>query len=550
MQNVKKSLSVLTVLAALAALPLLATALAGKAGASEIAAADTGPRAGPSGNSSPALTPEAVKSEAAGRSNLIRIAQDSQTGPPRGNANRARRRRHGGGSNIGVGIGGIGIMLDLARERDAVDEPEDDAPKRTTPRKSKRKTGRRRSRRPSRTVILPDFRLKEVVVLIRPDAGATVERDIEQSYGLAPLDGFSSQLLGGRVQKYRVLGNRRMAEVIAALEGNPSITAVSRNHYFRVDGEKSGKTGYGGQYSLTKMGIPSAHKLATGHDVPIAVIDAGIDAGHPALKNNIAAKFNAVGDKEDEAHTHGTAIAGIIGGHGKVRGVAPGAKLLAIRAFYTSGRRTIPETTTFILLRALDWAAGQGARIYNLSFSGPKDALIEAALNQVYLNGAVLIAAAGNKGADAPPAYPAAYDAVLAITATDQADRLYDKANRGPYLTVAAPGVDVLVAAAHKSYRYSSGTSFAAAHVSGLAALLIEQNSGLSPDDVKSLIMASAKDLGAKGYDNVFGAGRVDAHRSLLKLIEKGRGSVGAIPAPAVEGSDEIHLQETAVTIH
>lgn len=535
-----------------AAIPLLLVALAGETRAS-YSATDKAQSLGKLGSvSSAPPIPVAVKDNRVNRLPLTRLAQANQTETRRTNRIRRRNRRPRRRSNINVGVGfGVGIMLNLAKDRDAVEEPQKKKPKRRVRKKKKsKKTARRRSRSRSRVVILPDFRPKELVVLINQNVELAVGEEIARTYGLTRLNGFSSALLGGRVQRYRVLGNRRMATVIAGLSTNPFITAVTRNHYHRVQGDKSSRKNNSAQYSLKIMGIPSAHELATGRKIRIAIIDAGIDVNHPALTKVVAAKFNAVGDKRYKAHSHGTAIAGIIGGHGKVQGVAPEAKLLAIRAFYTSKRRPIPETTTFILLRALDAAAKQGAHIFNLSFTGPKDTLVEIALNQAYLNGTILIAAAGNQGAKAPPAYPAAYDSVIAITATDNQDRLYKKANRGQYLVASAPGVDVLVAAPRKRYSYSSGTSFAAAHVSGLAALLLEQDAELSSADIKSLLMGSAKDLGPEGYDPEFGAGRVDAHATLLKLNEARGQSSDAIPLAPKEDAGRPVVRETAKVDH
>jgi subtilisin family serine protease len=177
-----------------------------------------------------------------------------------------------------------------------------------------------------------------------------------------------------------------------------------------------------------------------------------------------------------------------------------------------------PVTSSAILLRAFDWAFTNKARIFNMSFAGPFDPLVKAALTSAHNKGVILVAAAGNGGPKAAPAYPAAYENVIAITALDHKDKLYAQANRGSYLTAAAPGVDVLVPSLKKGYRYSSGTSIAAAHISGLVALLLERHPEASAEAIVNAIQKSAHDLGPKGYDVQFGAGRADAHASLLWL--------------------------------
>jgi subtilisin family serine protease len=121
-----------------------------------------------------------------------------------------------------------------------------------------------------------------------------------------------------------------------------------------------------------------------------------------------------------------------------------------------------------------------------------------------------VIAAAGNAGPGAPPAYPAAQAGVIAVTATDSVDHLYRYANRGPYVTLAAPGVDILVARP-TGYGYLSGTSMATAYVSGLSALMISRAGDLTPTRLRRLLEETAADLGPPDRDAEFGAGRVDA---------------------------------------
>src|SRR5262249_4535163 len=130
--------------------------------------------------------------------------------------------------------------------------------------------------------------------------------------------------------------------------------------------------------------------------------------------------------------------------------------------------------------------------------------------------GMVLFAAAGNEGPQAAAAYPAAYAEVIAVTATDADDKLLNVANHGSYIAVAAPGVDIFVAAPGGNYEFTTGTSVATAHVSGVAALLIAPNPSLTPDAVKAILMKTAKDLGPPGRDDDFGAGLVDAYEAVL----------------------------------
>ena len=168
------------------------------------------------------------------------------------------------------------------------------------------------------------------------------------------------------------------------------------------------------------------------------------------------------------------------------------------------------------ILKGLDYAVRQRARIINMSFAGPSDAKLSRALASAKGKGVVLVAASGNLGPDAPPQYPAADPNVIAVSATDADDKLFSAASIGPHIAVAAPGVDVLLPSPGNEYRVISGTSFAAAYVSGVAALMLQRAPGLSPDRVRDILQKTAKDLGAPGKDPEFGTGLVDAYQALM----------------------------------
>lgn len=272
------------------------------------------------------------------------------------------------------------------------------------------------------------------------------------------------------------------------------------------------------QYIVDKLRLDDAHRLAKGERVRVAVIDSGMDSAHPELQGIIAGSFDALG-QEPAPHAHGTAMAAAISAQAQLQGVAPSARLLGARAFSGKAGPASASGTTFHILAAFDWAAGEGARVVNLSFAGPQDRLLSRTLAGAKAKGIVSIAAAGNGGANAAPLYPGADANVIAVTATDADDKPFAGANRGSYVAVAAPGVDVLAAEPQGRYAFSSGTSIAAAHVSGLAALILEKRPDLDLDGVRKLLMDSAVDLGARGRDPVFGAGRVDAPAALAKAV-------------------------------
>jgi subtilisin family serine protease len=157
----------------------------------------------------------------------------------------------------------------------------------------------------------------------------------------------------------------------------------------------------------------------------------------------------------------------------------------------------------------------EGARIINMSFAGPRDPSLERALKAAYDKGIVLIAAGGNAGPKSPPLFPGAIPFVIAVTATDVDDKLFSGANRGKYISVAAPGVDILVPAPEGEYQMTTGTSVAAAEVSGIVALLLERNPKLMPVDIRRILTASAKRLGPGERDDNFGSGLIDPLQAL-----------------------------------
>jgi subtilisin family serine protease len=151
-----------------------------------------------------------------------------------------------------------------------------------------------------------------------------------------------------------------------------------------------------------------------------------------------------------------------------------------------------------------------------MSFAGPSDPAIHRSIDAAHKKGVVLIAAAGNAGPKSPPLYPAADADVIGVSATDADDKLFEQSNRGRYIAVAAPGAQIMVAIPDGGYEVSSGTSYSAAEISGVVALMIERKRNLTPDKVREILQLTAKDLGPKGRDDMFGAGLADAYGALM----------------------------------
>lgn len=353
---------------------------------------------------------------------------------------------------------------------------------------------------------------------------------IARRHRLTRLDFQEFTLTRRRLARLRINDGRPVATVIRSLQTDARILGAQPNYLYTVQqgSAPQAATPDPAQYALAKLRLPEAHALATGANVLVAVIDTTVDASHPDLAGVVTANFDATG-APDKPHAHGTGIAGVVAAHGKLTGAAPSVKVLAVHAFGSAGS----DGNSMHILKGLEWAAKANANIVNMSFAGPADAELHTMLVALRGRGIILIAAAGNAGPQARPLYPAAYPETLAVTATDIDDKPFAQANRGTHIAVAAPGVDLLVAAPQGSYQMSSGTSFAAAQISGIAALLLERNPKLDGASIRRILTSTARDLGPVGHDEQFGSGLADAYAAVMSAGAKSSDASGTPAAPA-----------------
>lgn len=377
----------------------------------------------------------------------------------------------------------------------------------------------------------------EVMVQIRADLGLDQLRAAIARLGLTILASEDLSILGSIAVRLHIDNGRSPAEVIRALAAVQLVAVAQPQYLYTLDQQASEpapasrgtQQGDEAQYILQKLSIADVHRLVRGTNVPIAVIDSQVDVTHPDLEGVVAQRYSAVG-AEEKPHAHGTGMAGAIAAHQRLLGTAPAARLLAVHAFSTGGAS--PESTTFNILKGINWSVSQGVRIINMSFAGPKDPSLERALRVAYGKGIVLIAAAGNAGPKSPPLYPGADPNVIAVTATDVEDKLFAGANRGKYVSVAAPGVDILVPAPENGYQLTTGTSVAAAEVSGIVALLLERNPKLTPADVRRILTQSARRLSPGERDDNFGSGLIDPLKALQLADPRSASTVPPSLAP------------------
>lgn len=458
-----------------------------------------------------------------------------------------RRPRRGSTIPGGTGLGGTGIHIPLIPIRPQWDVVEEEEPvieerptKRRKPRvqrpnrrpvaeraKPPRKAVVRRAAKPAVRQALPAPQpaaqltrgLSAVPgeIVFRMKGGSAEARSLVERHGLTAVETSELGLVGGAVVRAKVAPHQSVEAILRLLRKDKRILLPQPNHLYTLeaDGTLAALQDLSStQYAPAKMRVKEAQALAGEGDLIIAVIDAAVDASHPELAGNVI-------DGSTKGSSHGTAIAGAIAAHARLVGVAPNAKILSIAAFsseppFGSTQGSPAQGSTFDIIRGLDRAAKAGARVINLSFAGPKDDLLGEALTAASERGIVLVAAAGNEGPDSVPLYPAAHPAVIAVTATDATDKLYDRASRGAHIAVAAPGVDILVPAPGSSYQQLSGTSLAAAHVSGVVGLILQRQPALKPSEVKLILTQTSQDLGPPGQDKLFGAGLVNALKAVV----------------------------------
>jgi len=414
-------------------------------------------------------------------------------------------------------------------------------------------SGKKKGDGPRRNVVQTVVNLKtipnEIVAEIVGSLSDTQAEEWARSHRLARIGSQTFPLIGGgTIGLFRITDRRTVETVSRELSADASVRSVQANFRYRAQDQRAASTeGDPAQYALVKLRLPEAHVLARGANVTIAVIDSGIDLRHPEFANSIAASYDALGSKEGP-HIHGTGIAGAIVAHARLMGSAPAARILAIRAFGAASNGA--ESTSYVVLKSLDYAAAHGAQIVNMSFAGPKDPLIERAIAATAAKGIVMVAASGNAGAKSPPLYPAANPTVIAVSATDAQDKLFAASNRGSHIVISAPGVDIFLPAPDEKYQMTSGTSFSAAYISGLVALMLERNPALKPAEVRSILVKTARDLGAPGRDDLFGAGEADAFAALSAVAATPTAPVAVSDRPAAENvQDRVELPATRALI-
>jgi hypothetical protein len=273
-------------------------------------------------------------------------------------------------------------------------------------------------------------------------------------------------------------------------------------------------------YGAAMIGADVVRTVARGNGVRIAVIDSGIDTGHPRLQQRVAEHADVTGTGWTP-DVHGTLVAGVIAADdaadGAPGGIAPSATLVGIKACVAVSRTSAQARCwSSTLARGIDAAVERKVRVMNVSVGGPADRLLSRMVDAASAQGIAVVSAAGNDGPSGKPSYPAAFDSAIAVTAVDVAGRLYQRATHGAFIDLAAPGVDILSTGPGGRDQLFSGTSAATAYAAGAVALLLERGR-LGTADLRSLLGSTARDLGDAGPDPQFGDGLLDVCRAISK---------------------------------
>ncbi|MEW1904706.1 type VII secretion-associated serine protease mycosin [Streptomyces sp. NPDC056488] len=312
------------------------------------------------------------------------------------------------------------------------------------------------------------------------------------------------------------------------------------------------------QWGLEALHTADAWRTTKGEGVTVAVLDTGVDADHPDLEGSVLPGHDLIGfgaERGDRAWArHGTAMAGIIAGHGHgpdgrdgVLGIAPEAGILPVRVILESSdkaRDKARKSRGTALAQGIRWAADHGADVINLSLgddseSAHPDAGEDAAVQYALSKGVAVVASAGNGGEKGDHvSYPAAYPGVIAVTAVDRYGTRASFSTRRWYATVSAPGVDIVIADPDRRYYEGWGTSAAAAFVSGAVALVRAAHPDLTPAQIKTLLIDTARSRPKEGRSDAKGYGTVDP----AAAIEAGARLKGGDPKNTAAGYRGSHF--------
>ena len=377
---------------------------------------------------------------------------------------------------------------------------------------------------------ITEFVEQEVLVKIKP--GADIDKIVSEVGGT-----IIETLPQISVIRIKLEPQVSVAEAIQTLEELEEVEYAEPNGICYMDLIPN-DSDYGSQWAPQLTGAESAWDVTTGAaGVIIAITDTGVDGTHPDLGGKVIAGWDTYNNTEITAginsavHYHGTHCAGIAAAVGDnaigIAGVAWGSKIMPIKIcddgpYYGAYWSDMAD--------AFMWAADHGADVISCSFGGKgysqtmKDAIDYAVIDY----GCAMFASMGNSSRN-EISYPAGYQSVIAVGATDAHDEIASFSTTGDHMSVCAPGVEIYSTMPGGGYAYLSGTSMSCPFIAGAAALVLSQNSSMSPEGVKTQLEETAVDLGSSGFDSTYGYGRVNLAAAVGAVEENKYGTVDVL---------------------
>jgi len=372
---------------------------------------------------------------------------------------------------------------------------------------------------------LNDFVPGELLVKFKPSSTEEKMQNAHKSVGAQKI----GEIKGLKVHQVKLPKGLKEKDAIIKYKKLADVEYAEPNYYRRTLVTPN-DTYYGHQWALAKTKVPQAWNTTTGNEVIVAVIDTGVDYDHEDLAGKVIKGYDYINNDSDpmDDNWHGTHVAGIVAATTNnskgIAGVSWGAKIMAVKVLNSSG-----NGTDLTVSNGITYAADNGAKIINLSLGGySNSSTMENAIYYAQSKGCVIIAAAGNDNTS-NILYPAGYQNVIGVSATDDTDAKASYSNYGWYVDVAAPGGygdvenhptrNVLSCYLDNDYAYSAGTSMAAPYVAGLASLIATRYPGRSASQLIRSMYQAVDDLGAAGRDNYFGHGRINAEKAVTTYI-------------------------------
>jgi thermitase len=303
------------------------------------------------------------------------------------------------------------------------------------------------------------------------------------------------------------------AQVAAALAKNPVIEFAEQNFLGKKDAVTPNDPMYGQQWHLPKVQAPIAWDTTKG-TVTIGIVDSGVSVTHPDMVGKVVDNISFIGQPAGvDQCNHGTSVASVASAATNnalgVAGVSWGSPIVSAQVLDSTCYASYSNIAS-----GITWAADHGASVINVSIGGTQSSsAMQSAINYAWNKGVVVVASAGNDGTSITK-YPAALNNVVAVSATDRYDALSTFSTYGPWVDISAPGSGDY-ATYGTGYGSNSGTSFSAPLVAGIVALIRSANPALTPTQAVQALLDGVDDLGAPGFDNTFGWGRVNAAKSV-----------------------------------